>query len=76
MTATAANNTTTSFSDYGFAIDAGYGALIAERFALTLGAGAQYLLISKTIPDQQYPASVFANSGLRPRFLAGLGYSF
>jgi hypothetical protein len=76
MTATAANNKTTSFSDYGFAIDAGYGALIAERFAITLGAGAQYLLTSKTIPDQQYPASVFANTGLRPRFLASVGYAF
>jgi hypothetical protein len=76
MTATAANNKTTSFFDYGFAIDAGYGALLAERFALTLGAGAQYVLINKTIPDQQYPASIFANSGLRPRFLASLGYAF
>ncbi|MGD0678373.1 MAG: hypothetical protein ABSC94_23430 [Polyangiaceae bacterium] len=76
ITATAGNGTQTSFSDVGFAADAGYEALIADTIAISVGAGAQYVLTSKSIPEQQLPASIYANNALRPRLLLSLGYGF
>lgn len=76
MTATGADGTQTSFSNYGLAADAGYEALVADRIALTLGGGAQYQLTSKSIPDQQLPASLYANSRFAPRVLIALGCAF
>lgn len=76
MTATAQDSSRTSFLDYGFALDIGYEALILDRVALALGGGAQYVTTSKSIPDQQLPAAVYANSGVRPRVLVSLGYAF
>jgi hypothetical protein len=76
MKATAQDSSQTSFWDLGFAIDVGYEALIADRVALALGGGAQYVATTKSIPDQQLPAAVYANSAVRPRVLVSLGYAF
>jgi hypothetical protein len=76
MTATAGDGSTTPYLGYGVAIDAGYGAVVADRIALTLGLGAQYSRTDKSIPAQQFPAAVFANAGVFPRLLVAAGYSF
>ena len=73
--ATAANASQTRFSDLGFAADIGYEALIADGLAISLGGGLQYVTTSTSIPDQQFPAQVYANRGLRPRFLVSLGWA-
>ncbi|HLZ09840.1 MAG TPA: hypothetical protein VKT80_14715, partial [Chloroflexota bacterium] len=73
FTATAANASETHFSDFGFAGDIGYEALIADGFAISLGGGLQYLTTSTTIPDQQFPAKVYANRAVRPRLLLSFG---
>jgi hypothetical protein len=74
--ATAANGTKTSFLDYGAAADIGYETLVADRVALSLGAGVQYTATSKSIPSQQFPAQLYANSLVRPRLLFALGWAF
>jgi hypothetical protein len=76
ITATAANGTETSFLDYVLGADIGYEALVGDRIAVTLGVGAQYTFTSKTIPNQQPPANIYANSGFEPRLLAALGCAF
>jgi hypothetical protein len=76
MTATAGNGSTTPYFGYGVALDAGYGAVVADRIGLTLGLGAQYSRTDKSIPAQQFPAAVFANAGVFPRLLVAAGYSF
>jgi hypothetical protein len=76
MTATAGNGSTTPFFGYGLAFDAGYGAVVADRIALTFGLGAQYTRTDKSIPPQQFPAAIFANAGVFPRLLVAAGYSF
>ena len=74
--ATASDGTKTPFADYGLAADAGYQALVADRVSLSLGAGVQYLGTSKPIPEQQLPAQVYANGGVRPRLLMSMGWAF
>lgn len=69
----AGNGSETSFADLGGAVDLGYQALIANAIAVTLGGGAQYTAPTKSIPTQQWPASIYANDGVRPRLLASLG---
>jgi hypothetical protein len=76
ITATAGNGSETSFLDYGIAADAGYEALVADRVAVAVGAGVQYARTSKSIPDQQLPASIYANDAVHPRLLLSLGYAF
>jgi hypothetical protein len=76
MTATAQDLSQTPFWDYGLSVDVGYEALLADRVAISLGTGAQYVMTSKSIPRQQWPAQVYANSAVRPRLLASLGYAF
>jgi hypothetical protein len=76
VTASAEDSSQTSFWDLGFAVDVGYEALIADRVALTLGGGAQYVTTTKSIPDQQLFAAVYANSAVRPRLLVSIGYAF
>jgi hypothetical protein len=76
MRATAQNGTTTSYVDYGFAVDVGYQMLLADAVSLSLGAGLQYTTPDRSIPDQQFPADIYANSRVFPRVLAGLGWSF
>jgi hypothetical protein len=74
--ATAQNGSETPFVDYGFAADAGYEMLIADSVAIALGGGLQYSATSKSIPDQQWPADIYANNGVRPRLLCSLGWAF
>jgi hypothetical protein len=75
-TATAGNGAQTSFTDYGAAADIGYQALVATHWLLSVGAGVQYTFVNKSIPDQQEPASVYANRGVLPRLDLSLGYAF
>ena len=74
--ATAGNGEKSSFLDIGVAADVGYQALVADRVALAIGAGAQYVATSKSLPEQQLPARLYANSGLRPRLLFSMGWAF
>jgi hypothetical protein len=76
ITATSGNGGKTPFLDYGIAADAGYEALVADTVAVTVGAGVQYTRTSKAIPDQQLPASIYANDAVHPRLLLSLGYAF
>jgi hypothetical protein len=54
----------------------GYQALVADRVVVGAGVGAQYTLTDKSIPNQQFPANVYANAGLRPRLLFSVGWAF
>jgi hypothetical protein len=76
ITATAGNGSKTSFSDVGVAGDVGYEALVGDAIAVSVGAGVQYTFVSKSIPDQQLPASIYANSRIYPRLLLSMGYAF
>lgn len=75
ITAKAGNGSETHFLDLGGAVDIGYEALIANTIAVTLGGGLQYTAPTKSIPTQQWPSSVYANDGVRPRVLITLGYA-
>jgi hypothetical protein len=74
--ATAADGTKTSFTDIGVAGDVGYQMLVADGWVVSLGVGVQYTFTSKSIPDQQMPANIYANEGVQPRLLFALGYAF
>ncbi len=76
FTATAQDTTKTQFLDYGFAVDAGYQVLVADRVLVSGGLGAQYTLTDKTIPNQQFPSTVYANTRLLPRLLLSIGWAF
>jgi hypothetical protein len=76
FSAKAQDGSTTSYIQLGGALDLGFQALVLDRISLSLGAGLQYLASSPTIPPQQFPADVYANSGLRPRLLASIGVAF
>ncbi len=74
--AIAQDQSKTSYVSFGGALDVGFSTLIADRLALAFGAGAQYTVNDKSIPNQQFPASIYANGGLRPRVLLALGVAF
>ena len=74
--ATDSAGTTTSLFNYGVALDAGWQALVADDWVISLGGGAMYTFTSKSLPDQQAPAAYYANGGLHPRALAAVGYAF
>jgi hypothetical protein len=76
ITATAGNGSQTSFVDVGVAGDVGYEALVGDVVAISVGGGLQYTFVGKSIPDQQLPASIYANSRLYPRLLLAMGYAF
>jgi hypothetical protein len=76
FTATAQDGDTTTYLDYGLAADAGYQALIADKVSLALGGGVEVLATSRSIPNQQFPARLYANGGVLPRFLLSLGWAF
>ncbi len=73
--AKAADGSHTHFVAAGVAADVGYEALIAERLSLSLGAGAQYLFAASSLPEQQFPARLYANRGVAPRFLFAIGWA-
>ncbi len=75
VTATAANGSQTNFADFGVAADAGYEVLVVDRVVLCLGAGLQYTGPSRSIPDQQLPAKIYANDALLPRLLLSIGWA-
>lgn len=74
--AKAEDGSKTSYLDYGLAADVGYQMLVADRVALSLGGGLQYIATSKSIPQQQFPAWIYANSRVSPRVLFSLGWAF
>ena len=76
VNATAGDGAQTSFGDIGFAADVGYQALVVDDWVVSLGAGAQYVWTTRSIPDQQMPANLYANRGIQPRVLFALGYAF
>jgi hypothetical protein len=76
MTAKAEDGTSTSFVQYGVAGDAGFQALVADAVSITVGGGVQYAATTVSIPNQQFPANVFANHGVWPRLLLSLGWAF
>ena len=76
FTASAADGTDTSYLHLGVAADIGYQVLVADSVALSLGVGVQYTTPSKSLPDQQFPADLYANALVRPRVLSSLGWAF
>jgi hypothetical protein len=76
MRATAGNGSETSYLDIGGALDIGYEAVIADAIVFTVGGGAQYAVPTRSIPPQQWPATVYANARVQPRLLLSLGYAF
>ena len=64
------------FANLGGALDVGYQAILGDRWVVGLGAGLQYTAPTVNFLSQQLPASVYANSGLRPRLLLALGVAF
>jgi len=76
FTATAMNGDRTPYLGFGLAADAGYQMLVADRVALTLGGGVQGLWTSSSIPEQQFPARIYANRGVLPRLLFSIGCAF
>ncbi len=66
----------TSLFNYGVAIDVGWQALVADDWVVSLGGGFMYDFTSKSLPDQQAPASYYANGGPHARALAAVGYAF
>lgn len=63
----------TDFIALGGALDAGYQALVLDRISLSLGGGAQFVGQTRSIPSQQFPANIYANTGVMPRLLFSIG---
>jgi hypothetical protein len=76
FTATAQNSTQTHYMSFGGAVDVGYQALVADRVVLGAGLGLQYTAMDTSLPNQQFPANLYANSGLYPRLLLSVGWAF
>jgi MYXO-CTERM domain-containing protein len=71
-----ARGETIPFWNLGLAVDVGWQAIVADRWVVGVGAGAQYTVPTASFPAQELPASVYAIRGLRPRLLMALGYAF
>ena len=67
---------TVDFGSYGFAVDGGYQAIVADCVVIGLGAGVQYSRSTRDNPDQAWPVSLHANDKAAPRFLLSLGFAF
>lgn len=74
--ASAADGKTTRYGEYGFAADAGYQMLVADDISLSLGGGVQGVWTTRSIPEQQFPAKIYANRKVLPRVLLSLGWAF
>jgi hypothetical protein len=70
-----ASGSHTHFTSAAVAADAGYEAILGERVALGLGAGVQYVFAASSLPEQQFPARIYANRGVAPRFLFAVGWA-
>jgi hypothetical protein len=75
MSAKAQDGSTTGYLDLGVAADVGYEILVVDSVAISLGAGVQYTTPTTSIPAQQFPADVYANSKVFPRALASIGWA-
>jgi hypothetical protein len=73
--ATAQDGSTTPFVDLGLAADGGYQALVADRLALSLGGGIQYVWTSKEVGPVQFPSRTYASRGFAPRVLLSIGWA-
>jgi hypothetical protein len=71
-----AGGASAGFTDIGVAADVGYQALVAANWVVSLGVGAQYTFVTKSFPDEQLPARIYANRGVLPRLNASIGYAF
>jgi MYXO-CTERM domain-containing protein len=76
MTAVPQAGPSMGYLDLGGALDLGYQALVVDRVLVGLGVGAQYTAATQSLPQQQVPASVYANGGLRPRVSLAIGVAF
>lgn len=76
FTAKAQDGSETPYAYYGVAVDVGFQMLVADSVSLGLGGGLQYAGTSKQIPNQQFPAFIYANGAIRPRLLASIGWAF
>jgi hypothetical protein len=74
--ATSGGGSQTTLMDFGVAVDAGWEMLVADNWSVSLGLGAEYVFTSKSLPSQQWPANIYANSGFHPRPLFAIGYAF
>lgn len=70
------NGSHTNYADLGLAFDVGYQMLITDAITISAGLGVQGSVTTKTIPQQQFPIDIYANSGIWPRVLASVGYAF
>jgi hypothetical protein len=76
MNAHAQDGSNLGYLDYGVAVDLGYEVLVVDKVALTVGAGVQWTNPSTPVPNQQFPADVYANGKVMPRMLASIGWAF
>jgi hypothetical protein len=70
------NGSHTTYGDLGLAFDIGYQMLITNAITVSAGVGVQGLVTTQSIPQQQFPIDVYANSGIWPRALFSVGYAF
>jgi hypothetical protein len=75
FSATAADGSRVRFTNAAVAADVGYESLLAERVSLGLGAGVAYTFAASSLPEQQFPARIYANRGFFPRFLVSFGWA-
>jgi Protein of unknown function (DUF3575) len=66
----------TRFSNLGVALDAGIQKVFVDHLALGVGAGIEYLFVTRNYGDLALGPSTIATTGLKPRLLAQAGYAF
>jgi hypothetical protein len=76
MTAKAQNGDKLGYLDLGGALDIGWQTIIADSITVSFGVGVQFTAPDKSIPNQQFPADVYANTRVLPRALASIGLAF
>jgi hypothetical protein len=76
MTAKAQNGDKLGYLDLGGALDVGWQTIIADSVTVSFGVGVQFTAPDKSIPNQQFPADIYANTRVFPRALASIGWAF
>lgn len=61
---------------FGAAFDVGFQAILGDRCVVGIGAGLQATWTDRTLPRQDLPVSIYANAGVRGRFIVALGIAF